>query len=173
MSTLKVDTIQHSGGTSGLTIDSSGRLTRSTIPSWRVAISGADITHTTANANVGVAFNNSSTENCFLAGGCTMASGVITVPVAGLYQMASSVRFNNVTGTDHIYLKIIKNGEETNASESYAIVDDHSPLYHSITVTDLYQCNAGDELAVAGFVSTDTSWAYDGNTCHFNGHMVG
>lgn len=173
MSTLKVDTIKHSGGTSALTLDNTGRLTRSVIPSWRVAISGADIAHTTAGATVEVAFNNSSTENCFLAGGCTMASGVITVPVTGLYQMATSIRFGFVTSADYIIVKIIKNGVTTNASESYAIVDDHGALYHTITLTDLYQCDAGDELAVAGYVSNDTSWVFDGNTCHFSGHMVG
>jgi hypothetical protein len=173
MSTLKVDTIKHSGGTTALTLDSTGRLTRSVIPSWRVAISGADLAQTAADTYIDVAFNNSSTENCFLAGGCTMASGVITVPIEGLYQMAASVRFGNVTSTDYILLSIIKNGVTTNASDTYAIVDDHGSAYHTLTLTDLFQCDAGDELAVAGYVSNDTSWVFDGNTSHFNGHMVG
>ena len=102
-----------------------------------------------------------------------MASGVITVPVTGLYQMAASVRFGNVTSTDYIILKIVKNDNLTGVSETYAIVDDHGAIYHTIALTDLYQCDAGDELKVVGYVSNDTSWVFDGGTCHFNGHMVG
>tara|TARA_R100001463_G_scaffold43942_3_gene91461 strand:+ start:228 stop:737 length:510 start_codon:yes stop_codon:yes gene_type:complete len=156
-----------------VTVDSSGRVSRGTIPSWRVAISGADLAQTTADTDVTVPFNNSSTDNCFLEGGCTMASGVITVPVAGLYQMATSIRFGSVTGTDYILVRIVKNGALTGASESHSIVDDHGSSYHTITLTDLFKCDAGDELKAVGHVGGDTSWVFDGNTCHFSGHMVG
>lgn len=171
MSTLKVDTIQHSGGTSGLTIDSSGRVSRNLIPSWRVGLDN-DQNETTALGHT-VEFDNSSTENCFIAGGCTLSAGVITVPVAGLYSIASSVRFDNVTGTDYIILRTVKNGSTSGLEDAYAIVDDHGTSYHSITVTDLLQCNAGDTLEISGYVSNDTSWHFAANTCHFNGYMVG
>lgn len=171
MSTLKVDTIQHSGGTSGLTIDSSGRVSRNLIPSWRVGLV-ADQNETTAGGHT-VEFDNSSTENCFIAGGCTLSAGVITVPVAGLYSIASSVRFSNVTGTDYIILRTLKNGSTSGAEDGYAIIDDHGVNYHSITITDLFQCDAGDTLEISGYVQSDTSWHYSANTSHFNGYMVG
>ena len=152
-------------------MDSSGRVSRSTIPSWRVALSADQ--NETSSGSYTVEFNNSSTENCFIAGGCTLSAGVITVPVAGLYFISSTVRFNNVSGSYYIILRGVKNGSMTGAEDTYAIIDDHGSLYHTLTMSDLYQCDAGDELAVVGYVSSDSNWVYDGNTCHFNGHMVG
>lgn len=171
MSTLKVDTIQHSGGTSGLTIDSSGRVSRNLIPSWRVGLNSNQ--NETSSGEHTVEFDNSSTENCFIAGGCTMATGVITVPVAGLYSLATTVRVNNVTSTNYIRLSIKRNNVQTGLSDAYAVVDDHGLNFHSLTATDLFQCDAGDELKVSCYIENDTSWNYGGDTCHFNGYMVG
>lgn len=172
MSTLKVDTIQHSGGTSGLTIDSSGRVSRNLIPSWRVALNG-DQSETTANTYITVEFNNSSTENCFLAGGCTMASGVITVPIAGLYFFTTLVRFDQVTSTDHLGLRVVKNNEITNSEEYTGIFDDHGASYHSANVSGLFECSANDTLTVKGYVLNDTVWHFASNSCFFSGYMVG
>ena len=154
-----------------VTVDGSGRVSRSTIPSWRVALS-ADQNETSSGSHT-VEFNNSSTENCFIAGGCTLSAGVITVPVAGLYFISSTVRFNNVSSSYYIILRSVKNGSMAGAEDTYAIIDDHGSLYHTITITDLFQCNAGDTLEMSGYVQSDTSWSYDGQTSHFNGYMVG
>ena len=172
MSTLKVDTIQHSGGTSGLTIDSSGRVSRSLIPSWRVALDG-DQNETTASTYITVGFNKSSSENCFLAGGCTLSSGVITVPVAGLYFFTTLIRFDQVTSTDHLAVRVTKNNAISGAEEYTGFIDDHGASYHSVTISGLYQCNASDELAVKGYVNNDTSWHFASDGCFFSGYMVG
>ena len=42
MSELLVNTIKHTGGTTGMTIDSSGRVLKSVLPAWRVQ-RGADL----------------------------------------------------------------------------------------------------------------------------------
>lgn len=172
MSTLKVDTIQHSGGTSGLTIDSSGRVSRNLIPSWRVALDG-DQNETTANTYITVGFNKSSAENCFLTGGCTLSSGVITVPVAGLYFFTTLIRFDQVTSTDHFNVRVTKNDEVTGAEEYTGSYDDHGTAFHSAIVSGLFECSANDTLTVKGYVSNDTSWHFASGACIFSGYMVG
>ena len=77
MSTLKVDTIQHSGGTTGLTIDSSGRLLFPAQVRWlargsnNAYVTTANIPLPTVDINIGSAYNNSTYK--------------MTAPVTGAY----------------------------------------------------------------------------------------
>lgn len=170
-SILKVNEIQNQSGTSAMTIDSSGRMTRSVLPAWRVGLAN-DQNETSAGDHV-VEFDTDNVENCFLQGGCTHSSGVITVPIAGLYFLSSSIRFDSVSSTNYVIVRLQKNGVTTGLSDAYALVDDHGSSYHSVTVTDVFQCQAGDELRVQVNVQSDTSWHLSGDNCHYNGFMVG
>ena len=154
-----------------VTVDSSGRVYRSTIPSWRLGLSADQ--NESSSGSYTVEFDKSSTQNCFIAGGCTLSAGVITVPVAGLYFISSTVRFNNVSSSYYLILRSVKNGSMLGSEDTYVIVDDHGSSYHTMTITDLFQCNAGDTLEMSGYVQLDSSWGYDADTSHFNGYMVG
>ena len=76
MSTLKVDTVQHSGGTTGLTIDSSGRIKYPAQVRF-LAIGSADGFLTTATLpfptvvrNIGSGYNNSTYKFTAPINGC-------------------------------------------------------------------------------------------------------
>ena len=76
---LKVDTIQSSGGTTGLTIDGSGRILQPAKPAWFVGKTGTSyaaqnpVVFDDVDVNVGSIYNNST--------------GKVTIPVAGNYYM--------------------------------------------------------------------------------------
>ena len=171
ISTLKVDTIKSTGGTTAMSVDSSGRVFRSVIPAWRISLS-ANQTESSSGTHK-VEFDKHDTENCFLQGGVTLSSGTITVPVAGLYKCGSTIRVDDVSGSYYIISYIRKNQVTTGAADSYVIADDHGTNYHSLVNNDLYQCAANDQLECWLYIQSDTSWNLNLNTCHFNGHLVG
>ena len=169
--TVKVDTIQNTSGTQAMTVDSSGRVLKSVLPAWRVSVTNEQFE--TAAGLYKVEFDKHDTENCFLQGGVTLSSGTITVPVAGLYRCGSTIRLDDVTGSYYIISYIRKNSATTGSSDTYVIADDHGSNYHSLVVTDLYQCQANDQLECYVYVQSDTSWSVYPTNSHFNGHLVG
>ena len=91
-SELHVDAIKHSGGTSAMTIDSSGRVTEPNKPSWHVyhkpggsstGLSGV-IAWNTAHKNVGTM--------------CNLSTGIVTVPVTGTYYIYTALLGTNSSG---------------------------------------------------------------------------
>ena len=96
-SELHVDAIKHSGGTSALTIDSSGRVQFPNKPAYHVyrktggggtGVNGI-VAWNTAKVNVGTMSN--------------LSSGITTIPVSGLYHLyviglSSSSSGGNMTG---------------------------------------------------------------------------
>jgi hypothetical protein len=102
MSTLKVDTIQHSGGTTGLTINSSGQIFQPNTPRFYARLSSdqsiSNNTETvlqlaTVDYNVG-SFYNASTYRF--------------TPPAGVYCITGMVMINSST-PDYVLLRIYKN----------------------------------------------------------------
>ena len=172
ISNLKVGTIKSTGGTTAMTVDSSGRVLRSVLPAWRVSLINEQF-ETAAGGPFKVEFDKQGTENCFIQGGVTLSSGTITVPVAGLYRCGSTIRVDDVSGSYYIIAYIRKNNETTGSSDSYVIADDHGANYHSLTMTDLYQCQANDQLECYVYIQSDTSWSIYPTNSHFNGHLVG
>ena len=171
ISTLKVDTIKSTGGTTAMTVDSSGRVLRSVLPAWRIGLTSQQ-TETSAGLKK-VAFDTTSSKNCFLQGGVTSSTGTITVPVAGLYNVGATIRIDDVTGSNYIIAYIRKNQADNPLETTYVIVDDHGTNYHTLTVNDLFQCQAGDELECYIYVQSDSSWNLAAERSLFNGHLVG
>ena len=91
---IQSDTIKHSGGTSAMTIDSSGRVSKSVVPAFFVYNStnnwisnvsvGTLIQFNTAKFNLGNHFNLSTYK--------------FTAPIAGLYQFNVRMYVNNDAG---------------------------------------------------------------------------
>ena len=87
-SILKVDTIQNTGGTTGLTIDSAGRVLTSVRPAFMVALSSS-YSHT--NGNI-IQYNTTSGTGGFNSGNHFDTSNYkFVVPVDGLYQFHASI----------------------------------------------------------------------------------
>ena len=164
-SELHVDAIKHSGGTSAMTIDSSGRVTRSLIPSWRIGLT-ANVSISATGADL--EWNNTSTNGRFIQGGCSASSGIVTVPMAGVYQINASVRFNNVSNTYvELYIKV------NNSDDTYGYHVEGDPLsnYHSISASEIFNLSANDNVRIRLYTG-DSSWTLH-KLSNFSGVMIG
>ena len=171
-SILKVDTIQNSSGTTGLTIDSAGRVLQPTKPAWRIgrsaSLTGVNATTTVINYDV----TDDADRDLFLRGGVTASSGVITIPVTGVYHIGTSNRFNNVSSS-YIVVRITKNNDANSSLGAYDIVGDgQSTNYETIGNDTLYKLTASETVKVDYYVSNDTSFNID-LRAYFWGYLVG
>jgi hypothetical protein len=166
---LKVDTIQNAAGTTAITIDSSGRVSRGVIPSWRLGLT-ADFNRTAAS-ELEIPFDQSSGDLCYLDGGCTMSGGIVTVPVAGLYIVTSVTRFDSV-GTGYAVARIRINDSTAGSSETYSIAGSPSSNYDTLSMSQVYKLSADDNVRITIGTSADTSWSVDSNST-FSGALIG
>ena len=190
-SILKVDTIQNTGGnnlittdsnttslknpngTTGLAIDSSGRVTQPTKPAWRIG-RGSSFTVTNGQAaNTLINFNLTSdtTRRFFTQGGITVSSGVVTVPVSGLYHVGSAVRFDSVGG-GYTIVSIRINNDTDSGTGTYNIKGTPDTNYFTLAESSVFDLNANDQVKVYYYVQTDTSFSINLRS-YFWGYLVG
>ena len=169
-SVLKVDNIQNSSGTDAISIDSNGVVTKSVIPAFRVGLNG-DQVETSSGTNIVVEWNDLSTDNCFVQGGMSFSSGVVTVPVAGIYQFNLVLRIDDI-GTGYAVAKVVVNNDESQSRELYIMNGDPATNYDNYTGGDILKLSANDNVRVTVFASSDTSWDVH-NASHFSGALIG
>lgn len=108
-SVLKVNEIQHTGGTSALTIDSNGIVGRSVIPAFH-AYGISNGTYTTTGT---VPFNNTLLNN---GNHYDTSTYTFTAPVSGIYNISIMGLFNTST-----YIRLYKNdGSDTDYMQLHA-----------------------------------------------------
>ena len=169
-STLKVQNIAHTGGTTAMTVDSSGRVTKPQLPAFHVSLASDQTLSTTAAT---VLFEDRGTSyNNFLQGGITISSGVITVPIAGVYQFNTLIRANSV-GSGFITARIMRNSMSGSEEGGYIIIGNtRSTDYDNLTGSTVYNMNASDTVKIEMKTSADTSWNV-GTQSEFSGFLVG
>ena len=143
-STLKVDTIAHSGGTSAMTIDSSGRINKSVMP--YIYLRGNSSTEVTSQAT-GEYYTNWSLEGAAL-GGMTWDSGNgrITVPVDGMYLVAAKFYMWIDNATNH-GIMVRKNGTTFQEYQTdFSAVGAGGRTDHTVTVNEILKLDAGDYI---------------------------
>ena len=93
VSTLKVQNIAHTGGTTAMTVDSSGRVSQPAKPSWLLLGIPANNTASDSTIIWGEASFNPGTQSQ-TNGGCTYntGNGQITIPKTGLYHIDVTLR---------------------------------------------------------------------------------
>ena len=172
-STLKVNEIQHINGTSAMTIDTNGVVTKPQIPAWRIGLI-ADTAETTAGGNGSpILWDQVSGENNFTSGGISVDSstGRITVPVTGIYQINANIRFDDI-GSGYILVRIEINGDSSGDRETYSIEGSPSSSYQTATAVDTFSLTANDYIRILAMSSADTSWQVQHfSTC--SGFLVG
>jgi hypothetical protein len=169
-SELHVDAIKHSGGTSALTIDSSGRVTQPQVPCFHVYNDDTNFSSTSVSkwtANVSVVNNGNHFD---------LSNNRFIAPVAGNYYMAWSALFRDVSSGFRVWW--YKNGAiNTNPSDSAA-----SDIYMSFpsgtqatgTMTGVFNLNASDYVEVY-YQSSGAGDIYGNDNMHggWTGHLIG
>lgn len=174
-SIIKVDNIQSSGGTGAITIDSSGnvsitnKLLIPSVPAFRIGRGTAQ--SVTSTGITLIEFNESSGDNHFMQGGITLSGGVVTVPVAGVYQFCANVRLSSI-GAGYAELRLYKNN--TAASNNFGYVINGSPdgSNESLTLTTMYQLDANDNVRLNVNTNSDGAYTISANS-ELTGHLVG
>ena len=142
-SILKVNEIQHTGGTTALTIDSNGRplLPKAKVPSFHVYKSD-NLTLNNGTETL-VSFN----ANYFLNDWTLAADGTLTAGTgaAGIYQLHASGRINTASdGNASIKMKLNGTANSNGIGSQYC----YTEYYQGLDITTLFEIAAGDVLRV-------------------------
>ena len=169
-SILKVNTIQDAtNSTTAMTIDSSGRVFRPVLSAWRLQLNNNQ--SISGSTSAVVTWDNSSTNGNFIQGGCTLSSGAITVPVAGVYHINASVRFQNVGG---VYIEQYMRVNGDGSHRSYHITGDPYDTYHSVSMGHTFKLSANDVFDIQVNAQNDTDYLIAGGQLStFSGYLVG
>ena len=167
-STLKVDTIAHSGGTTALTTNSDGVVFRSNVPTWFASYS----------AQSGVNYNGSWNKLPFVKDaeyGIPESSDFddtnnrYVAPVAGLYWFSWTIRADGMTG-NYIHCEPRKNN--TSMSKYRSITSSPGGDYHSIGCHGIVYLDVGQYLEAFINFNGDSSVNLD-NDANFHGYLIG
>ena len=182
-SILKVNELQHTGGTSALTVDTSGRVKRSVIPAW-YCVRTPGTTHTISSSNSDISdWKTNSTGLTspsmppYVSGGVTLTSGkTITIPVAGLYHISWNLRVDSLGAGYWVYGYVYDVTKQTGAPAAEAGISAISAqatnnYYFNIGASATVQCTANQQLRVGVTGNTSGSMSY--YQSNWSGHLVG
>ena len=166
-SILKVDTIQNTGGTTGLTIDSGGRVLNPNTIAWS-AYKDAIQTASAANERVTWATTTLNKGNGFSFSGAT--ANAFVAPVAGVYSTSCQWLTTNTTTQVDIHLR--KNGNIINRSRNSK--DAASAQHQTTTITATVELAVNDYLEITISVSGQPIYG-DSNLywTTWHGHLIG
>ena len=118
MSTLGIENIEHTNGTSALTVDTSGRINMPKVPAFAVRGYGsiqnaATVNGFTVGSGTDIIYNydevainrDSAFDN---------TTGIYTVPVAGMYQVQAGYGYKNSTNYLSLHLFLTANDDTQN-----------------------------------------------------------
>tara|TARA_R100001510_G_C7618468_1_gene179958 strand:+ start:561 stop:1082 length:522 start_codon:yes stop_codon:yes gene_type:complete len=169
---IKVDTIQNNGGTTGLTIDSSGRILTPARPAFSVYLSSNAAT--ADNTSVGVIPFDA--EDFDIGNNVTMSSNaVFTAPIAGIYQFNLSLLLGNCTAANIVNTYFYIDGAQVGSDSDLTyrtIQDPQGGAYQSNTASHLIQLTASQTVTPYFSANDDTTTQVRQGT-RFSGFLVG
>ena len=169
-STLKVNTIQHTGGTTGLTIDSSGRITEPNRPAFQ-AVVGSE-SWATLSTNAIIPFNDVSSGACFDTGSdFDTSNNRFVAPVSGKYHFFVLIYSFNTDSVNAFCP--YKNGAILRVYNNSTRFDFQGGQSGQVdeTISGSFQVDlsASDNISIHATTGSDYYGAYT----HFGGHLIG
>lgn len=159
-SVLKVNEIQNTGGTTAMTIDSSGRISQPATPSFFATRDAGTFT-----ANNSVIIFNSVRHN--IGSHYDNTTGVFTVPVDGIYL----INFSLISGnTSLVEGEIQVNGNRILNGRNYSGA---SGTQNAISGSAVLQLSANDAVRILLLGSSSIYGSGGGYYDTFSGHQLG
>ena len=162
-STLKVNTIQHSGGTTALTMDSTGRILTPARPAFRAQKTSSQ-TATGNNELVTWDTVGINTGNHF-------GSNVFTAPIAGLYTFSVIVLTPNSTALETYDLMFTPSGGSLTTLAKF--MSTGAANHETVSGTMIHEMGVGDTM---GFYLASTNDAIYGASDRWStwcGYLLG
>ena len=186
-SILKFNKAQHTNGTDAFTIATDGSITingpityQTSLaitggnPAWRIG-RDTDYNLTSSGTYLKVEWDGRdiADENLFMQN-VTYSSGLITVPVAGIYQINATVRLDGLTAdSGYALVTIRRNQINTGNADTYYLQEPNNASYTSYHLSDIFKADANDTFSVYVYSSNDTSWHVSANVSVFSGARIG
>jgi len=169
-SILKVNEIQHTGGTTAATIDSSGRILTPARPLFMAPGNASGYQNTSASNTIISDWNTSDSTISIMQGGMSFGSSGVTVPIAGIYEVFSSVIFK-VENAEYGLLMIYKGNDRITLSQSYNITTGVT-TENSVVTKAFVNCAAGDVLSIRE-QGQNAQWYNAGTYSTFSVQLIG
>lgn len=164
-SILKVDTIQSSGGTGALTIDSSGRVAQPALP--YAMVNASDATPTVTPNDV-VPFNNVVSSRGIV---WDTSAYSFTVPVTGIYGFSGNVRLN--ANRDYVFWAVADSGGSILQGSKLVIAHGASAGFTSASGSCLASLTTSSSYKIIFNDSTGSSVSLSGLQTFMDIHLVG
>ena len=175
-SIIGVQTLQHTNGTTAATIDSGGRFLPK-MPAWnQIGIPNAP------SGNSAIIWNSGNTGS-FAKHGCTYNSstGVVTVPVAGLYMVHFNLVCREQTAGNTITLQIEISTDSGSTfddatSASYALLEqaEAASRWRTLSKTIVLDLGANNQIRIKNDSSETWEVPSDDNVGgNFSGYLIG
>jgi hypothetical protein len=164
------------GNSTRMTINSSGHVTMPNQPKFKVRRNSSSVTLTGNNAKQNLVFN---VEDFDIGGGYNTTTGKYTVPATGVYFFFLNPRFDGITSSTYARALIYKGASIPSSPWSdYGNVlssidgDNHSTNYHTLNVSGIFSCVAGDVINFLGGGQFDSSITLQAES-QAGGFMIG
>ena len=166
-STLKVNEIQHTGGTSAMTVDSSGRILQPAKPSFKAYMTG-DQSAPSQSTFTTIQFN---AENHDIGGNFNTSNYTFTTTVSGTYYFYVSYSYvPGASGTGGAIVQLLA-GSTSIAAVDWHVVDTSARWGESCSTV----VNLGANVAVTARAYGPARGIFGGDygQTQFCGHLIG
>ena len=174
MSTLGIENIEHTNGTSAMTVDTSGRIAMPKVPAFAVRGFGsiqnaATVNGFTVGTGTDIIYNYDSIDinrdNAF-----DNTTGIYTVPVAGLYQVQAGWGYKSSTNYLRLNLFLTPNDDTTSGHVSGWSLNDGQ--HYNTHLATIVEATVGQEFAcgMSDIYSTPHTETY---FLWFSGYLIG
>ena len=169
-SILKVDEIQNTGGTTGLTIDNSGRMLTPARPAFYATKTNSG---TVSSTNSTLVYNNVGHNQ---GSHYDSSNGKFTAPLTGLYYFSAAASI--VVANDNRYFVISIQTSDTNYTGVLLTGRAHTKTtsgttYGQTQCAGVVHLNANDFVLCKVEIENSSSLSVGDPACYFTGYLVG